>query len=65
MLLDETFHISLKGSRRWRIKALAAMAIIGLVCSLATLQPAKTTADQRMSRQWNRHLGGLRCRTAR
>ena len=46
MLLDETFRISLKGSRRWRIKALAAMAIIGLACSLATFQPAKSTAGQ-------------------
>ena len=45
-LLDETFHISLKGSRRWRIEALAAMAIIGLACSLATFQPAKSTAGQ-------------------
>jgi protocatechuate 3,4-dioxygenase beta subunit/Zn-dependent protease with chaperone function len=44
-LLDETFRISLKGSRRWRIKALAAMAIVGLICSLATLQPAKSTAE--------------------
>ena len=45
MLLDETFRVNPTGSRRWRLKALAAMTVVGLICSLVTLQPARSPAD--------------------
>ena len=45
MLLDETFRVSPTGSHRWRLKALAAMTVVGLICSLVTLQPARSTGE--------------------
>lgn len=42
MLLDETFHIQTTGSRQWKLRALAAMMILGAACSLVTLTPAQS-----------------------
>jgi hypothetical protein len=44
-LLDDTFRVHPTGSRRWCVKALAVMLVLGAVCSLVTLQPGHSTAE--------------------
>jgi beta-lactamase regulating signal transducer with metallopeptidase domain/protocatechuate 3,4-dioxygenase beta subunit len=41
-LLDETFRIQPKGSRRWKIQVLSILFLMGAACSLITLKPARS-----------------------
>ena len=45
MLLDESFHVEPRSPRRWRLRALAVLAILGASCSLMTLQPARSSGE--------------------
>lgn len=46
MLLDETFHIEPTTSRRWRYSALGIFVLLGIVCSVLTLQPATSAEEE-------------------
>ncbi len=42
MLLDETFRVEPTGSRRWKCQAVGVLVLLGVGCSLLTLQPARS-----------------------
>ena len=46
MLLDDTFRVQPTGSRSWKYQAFGLMMLLGAACSLITLQPAQSAADQ-------------------
>ena len=45
MLLDETFRVEPTGSRRWKFRALGVSVLLGVACSLLTLQPARSAGQ--------------------
>jgi protocatechuate 3,4-dioxygenase beta subunit len=46
MLLDETFRVQTRVSRRWKCQAFAFLAIVGTVLSFVTLQPSRSAGQQ-------------------
>ena len=46
MLLDETFRVDPTGSRRWKRRALAVLVALGIVCSIVTMRPARSSEKQ-------------------
>ncbi len=47
MLLDDSFHVQTRTTRRWRIGTVGAVATVGLVISMLTLQAAPPAASLR------------------
>lgn len=45
MLLDESFRVEPRASRRWRYRALGLLVLLGAACSLLTLQPARSAGQ--------------------
>ena len=42
MLLNEKFRVEHAASRSWQCRALAPLVLLGVACSLVTLQPARS-----------------------
>jgi Zn-dependent protease with chaperone function len=45
VLLDESFHVDLGGSRGWKRPSLGLMVLLGVACSLVTLRPAPSAGQ--------------------
>jgi beta-lactamase regulating signal transducer with metallopeptidase domain len=47
MLLDEKFRVEPVGSRTWKRRALLAMVLLGVACSLVTFRPVRSADEPR------------------